>query len=355
MRTFSPTQKLEWKQHLGVINDSDWKESEKAFIRGEIKKIIETQGKVPIQYLSPQYQWNWVAARLRDGDFSNWEGFQYRSDWAVTFRGINGFETKVPKWDGSPVNHLVVLGEQGMGDEILFFSALPELMVRLGTNAIEVQCYPELRGIVERSFKVRTSDRKILGEINEGDAVVALGDLFPFYRRDKSHFPRKPYLKPDPVKVEKWRKYLNEFGNRQKIGIGWYSRHGYVDPKSLCTVKDAVYFDLQYDFEEKASLQGTFDGIRPPFDNRRDFENLFAFVYALDSVHSVTQTLVHIAGAVGKECKAVIPPKNGEVSWFLWYHACKALGNGKHWPHLIYPSVTIYEDINEFRHHSRPG
>lgn len=344
----------ELQRHLQVINDTDWNESDKEEIRQSITRVLDRDGFIDPKYLTPAYRWNWCAARLRDGLFKDWDGFEFRSDWAVSFRGIDGFNTKVPKWDGKKVDHITVLGEQGVGDEIMFLSALPELIIRLGTKALELQCYPQLKSIVERSYKIKVTDRKRLSEVTEGDAIVALSDLFPFYRRDKSHFPRKPYLKPDPEKVEYWTKWLKSFGGREKIGIAWYSRHGFVNPEDLVTNKDAVYFDLQYPFEGKRDFNYHFTQV-VPFDTKTDFENLFSFVAAIDRVHSVTQTLVHVCGSIGKECKAVIPPKNGEVTWFLWYHSCKVLEGEKSWPHLIYPNITVYENIDEFRRSSRTG
>ena len=339
--------KPELERHLQVINDTDWKASDKAEISKEITKIIQRDGFVNPDYLTPAYKWNWCAARLRDGLFKDWDGFEFRSDWAVSFRGIDGTKSKVPKWDGQPVDHIVVLGEQGLGDEILFLSALPELIVRLGTKAVELQCYPRLKSIVERSFKIKVTDRKKLSEVTEGDAMVALSDLFPFYRRDVSHFPRKPYLKPDPIKVEYWTEWLKQFGDKEKIGIAWYSRHGWVNPADLVTSKDAVYFDLQYDYEGKQSF-----GEKVPFDTKTDLENLFAFVAALDRVVTVTQTLAHVCGSQGKVCDAIIPPKNGEVSWFNWYNSCHVLGNSETWPHLLYSSVTVYGTPESFKKHT---
>lgn len=334
-------------RHLAVIDQQNWPGKEKRWMRKEVRKVIEKYGEVANSALTPQYQWNLCVERLKDGLFNDWTGFEYRSDWAVTFLGINGFQAKVPKWDGKPVKKLVVLGEQGIGDEILFLSALPELIIRLGHDALEVQCYPQLRKIVERSFKVKTSDRKTLGNVKDGDAMVALGDLFPFYRRDITHFPRKAYLKPDPEKVEHWKNWLLQF-NGPKIGVAYHSRHGSISCEDLVCA-DGTYFDLQYDFGDGFSRQESARLV--PFDTRNDIENLFAFVACLDEVRTVTQTLVHVAGSIGKTCKAVIPPKNGEVTFPLWYHACHK-GESKSWNHLIYPSVTVYEDINEFRRSS---
>lgn len=258
----------------------------------------------------------------------------------MTFRWGQDIQSPIPKWDGGPSSHLVVLGEQGIGDEILFSSALPELMVRVGTKNIEFQSYPKLKSIIERSFGVKCTDRKPLSEVKEGQHIVALGDLFPWYRRHKSHFPKKPYLKPDPEKVSHWSEWLKQF-NGPKIGVAWYSRHGFLNPDDLIT--EGTYFDLQY--RSEVDMGGSKDLIPVPFDTRDDFDNLFAFVACLDEVRTVTQTLSHVCGSQGKTCKAVIPPKNGEVNWYLWYYF-----DGKsYWDSPIYPNFTIYKSIDEFR------
>jgi hypothetical protein len=342
-----PALQKQYDYHVQVINQCDWPRFEKEKIKKRIYKVLKKDGYVDLRAFEPNYRWNVCSIRLQNGDFTNWDGWQFRSPWFMTFMGLHGEKCPVPKWDGRPVEHLVVLGEQGLGDEILFLSALPELMVRFG-KGIEWVGYEQLNSIVERSFKTQTSGRRLLSEVTEGDAVMASGDLFQWYRRDKCHFPRKPFLKPDPERVEHWKQWLKDFGDRPKIGLGWYSRHGSVDPKDLL-VEDAVYFDLQYYKDGLDIPKRPENVIACPFDFSESFEDLFAFVSCLDKVFSTTQTLVHICGSIGKECHAIQPPKNGEVKFPLWYSACKILGNDKVWPHLVYANVTVYESIQVFR------
>jgi hypothetical protein len=215
----------------------------------------------------------------------------------------------IPKLDltkaySEPVKHIVVLGEQGLGDEICYASVLPELIARAGHKAIEFQCYPRLKEIFERSFKVRCTDRLPLSEVKVGEAVITLGDLLPLYRKSREHFPRKPFLRVDPQKVALWLEWLNPFP-RPWVGYAYKSRHGsFTHDEFWKILGDGAKFDLQYDSDTRH---------KPPFDTKNDFENLFAFVSCLDRVESVTQTLCHVAGAIGKECHAVIPPKNGET------------------------------------------
>jgi hypothetical protein len=217
-------------------------------------------------------------------------------------------------------------------------------------------CQPTLRSIFERSFRIKTGDRVDLKELPEPDGntyAVAFADLLRFYRREKGHFPRKPFLKPDPERVEYWKKELEKLGDRKKIGIAWKSRHGHLDPVSLMR-EDAIYINLQYtgvphwsekDKEEKreeyekylnhtkAVPNGVID-FGPEITSPGASENKFALIAALDEVRSVTQTVVHMAGAVGTKCLAIRPPRHtGEVNNILWYYP---LGESP-----VYGSVTV--------------
>ena len=347
----------ELEHHYSVIDEKNWPRNERRRLKKDLKAIYERDGFIDTRAFDPGYRWNLCATRLRDLDF-NYDGWEFRSDWAATFRGFNGFRTKVPLWDGKPVGKLIVLGEQGVGDEILFASALPDLMVRVG-KGIEFKTYPRLIPVFERSYRIKCTERQALGKISDGDALVALSDLFPWYRRDQRHFPKKPFLKPDPEKVEFWTKRLRKYGERPKIGIAFHSRHGSVNPEDLKTdnascpdAKDALYVNLQYQNPDKGRFHIPEWLHQEDIDLWNDIDGTFALVAALDKVHSVTQTIVHIAGSQGKECHAVIPPRNGEANWFLWYHEAREKEHLDRWQHLIYGSVTVYKDIHEFRNRS---
>lgn len=321
-------------------------DEQRKYLTREFNQIfyrLKKQGvsRFPYESLPIDFRWNLCATRLRMGHFDNWDGWEFRGDFACTFLHKN-FPT--PKWMGQPITEefgLQVCGEQGPGDEILFMSALPDLMVRVGPKALQVNCFPRLVPIFERSFKVKCVDRpKGLSDV-KGQSMLLMGDLLRWYRKD-GHFPRKPYLKPDPEKLLYWQEWLKQFGVAKKVGLAWYSRHGALDPDDLMTDDEWVYFDLQYQGEVVKPFED-YKVKKVPFDTREDLENLLAFVAALDAVHTVTQTLVHIAGAVGTECHAVVPPQGtGEVHNRLWYY-----GTGGQSP--VYGSVQIYPSIDDYR------
>lgn len=337
----TPELKRQYDELCTVIDYAEGSQLKKKIVKKDILKTIKRTGVLDTTLYGPSFRWNLCAARLRSGRFDNWDGWEFRSNWAITFMGYNGFDgLKIPKWMGQPTKHLVVLGEQGIGDEILFCSALPDLIYRLGHDAIELQTYPRLQPIVERSLRIKCTDRRVLSQVTEGEYCVALGDLIRFYRKDRSHFPGKPFLKPNQELVEQWRRDLRKVNPQEKplIGIAWKARHGRIDPKDLMTDDDALYVNLQYG---EMPPNGVINF--PGHDPLADMENHFALVAALDKVHTVTQTVVHVCGSMGKECHAVIPPRGtGEVDNFLWYYGT----GGKM---FTYNSVSVYPSIFDFK------
>lgn len=339
----------EYREICEVINQTPESRMKKDWLKKDIKKTLKKVGHLDYNLFPLDFRWNLCAARLRMGRFDNWDGWEFRSDWAITFHGLNGYKFDIPKWRGQECEKLIICGEQGVGDEILFASALPELIVRLGRPCLEYQTYPRLISLMERSFGIKCVPRQKLGELKpQNDTyVVALADLLMFYRRDASHFPRRPFLKPDPVLVDKFKSRLDALSDKPKIGIGWKARHGSLDPKELM-VEDATYINLQYlahpdgDWVEPLP-EGIIDlGVDPT----EDMEAHIALIAALDKVVTVTQTTVHEAGAIGKECHAIRPKKGtGEVNNMLWYYSQGSVDSP------IYSSVHIWNTPKDYQNH----
>jgi len=326
----------DYKDLCEVINFATDSNLKKDRLKKEILKTCKKLGYLNTRIFPPETQWGLCSARLRMGRFNDWTGWEYRSDFARTFTSRIGLQKLgIPYWYGQPVKHLVILGEQGIGDEILYGSVIPEVIVRLGHDPIEFHCHPRLHGLFERSFRIRCTPRKTLSEVKEGDAVVMLADLMRFFRKDKSHFPRKPFLKPIPEKVEEFRERLRELGPKKKVGVAHKARHGTVNPKKFM-VDDYDYINLQYGEITEGSIDF---GLNP----LEELESQFALIKALDEVICVTQSVVHIAGAVGTPCQAIVPDKKTaekDVAGQLWYY-----GNRDHY---IYGNVTVHQSINEF-------
>jgi len=306
----------------------DFRQSEFDEIATDLKRTVEKYGHIDYTLFPPTFRWNLCSSRLSQGKFDNWDGWEYRSNWSITFQGWNGFQLPIPKWNGKPVDKLIIASEQGIGDEICYASAIPELIVRLGPKALELQCHPRLIPVFERSYGIKCVPRLLLSEITEGDAVVALADLFMIYRRDKCHFPKKPFIRLNPDKRDKWLHKLSLLP-KPWTGIAWKSRHGEI-PKP---VVEGTAINLQYGDPDEWG------------DPLNDIEDHLALVSCMDRVVTVTQTLAHEAGALGVPCDAIKPPKGtGEVDCHLWYYG---RGTSPH-EHLVYGSVRVWESQEEF-------
>jgi len=337
----NPNQISEYESFKEDLKNCYWEnfnESEFNEIATDVEKLIETKGGIDYQGFPPTFRWHLCAARLRQGKFDNWDGWEFRSNWSITFQGYNGFRMKIPKWTGTPVKKLIISSEQGIGDEICYASAVPELIIRLGHEPLEIQCHPRLIPVFQRSFRIKAKPRLTLSNIVEGDAVVALADLFMFYRRDKSHFPKKPFIKVNLDRQDYWKEKLKSFP-RPWIGIGWKSRHGEIDPKDVM-IEEGTYINLQYGSLTPGSVDLECDPLI-------DMDDHLALVSCMDKVVSVTQTLCHEAGCLGVPCEAIKPPKgSGEVDCILWYYS-----NGG--PHLVYGNQTVYNSVEEWRNEPR--
>jgi tetratricopeptide (TPR) repeat protein len=227
-----------------------------------------------------------------------------------------------PKWRGEPLTGKTVLvyAEQGLGDEIMFASCLPDLIARAGKCVLE--CTPRLERLLRRSFPGATlhaaeqSDVDIswLAQVGPVDYQVALGSLPGFFRRQWSDFPQHAcYLRADSARVEHWRGRLRALGTGPHIGISW--RGGMTSTRRLLRSmqlselrplvqrKDAVFVSLQYGecrAEIEALLQSAGMRVHHWQEAIDDYDETAALVGALDLVISVQTAVVHLAGALGK-------------------------------------------------------
>ncbi|MCC7167773.1 MAG: tetratricopeptide repeat protein [Rhodospirillales bacterium] len=133
-----------------------------------------------------------------------------------------------PRWDfGSDLStkRVLVWKEQGIGDEMTFASALPDLIAKAGKVIVETT--PKLVPIFARSFpeaEIRPEDRSRDQTRDDFDLHLPIGDLFCAVRRSIEDFPSRPaYLKADPARVAHWRDRLAALGPTLKVGIAWRS------------------------------------------------------------------------------------------------------------------------------------
>ena len=247
---------------------------------------------------------NLAHCYLAVGDYEN--GWKY---WGMSLGGKFRKEWNYgdePRWDGSKGKSLVVYGEQGLGDEIMYVFCLPEVIA--DCERVYIDCDRRLEGLFRRSFPqaevygTRLVDHPEWLETAYIDARASIGSIPEFYRRKDSDFQRKPYLVADPERRRMWRALFDSYG-KPVIGITTHGggkmtnqdgrKIGIADWQPIFDKIDAVWVSLDY--------KGNPDGVKA-FDwatKTQDQDDLAALIAELDGVIGINTAALHLAGGLG--------------------------------------------------------
>jgi tetratricopeptide (TPR) repeat protein len=291
-----------------------------------------------------------ALARLLRHDFGGWQDYEKR----LLTEDHQRRSAAYPRWDGSPLREgtLLVFGEQGLGDEIMFASCLPDVM--RDVRHCVVECAPKLETLFRRSFPAATvyastPDLSVPAAIRALgiDREVPAGSLPLYYRASAQAFPEHAgYLKADIERTRRWRARLSALGRGFNVGISW--RGGTLRTRRplrsiplerwapVVQAPNARFISLQYDaadaelkeLEALAQRQGSRFMHWP--EAVADYEETAALVSALDLVVSVCTAVIHLGGALGRPVW-VMAPYSPE-----WRYGFS--GSGMPW----YPSVRMF-------------
>jgi len=301
-----------------VLDQNDISKNRKKLLRKELNELYK-QNQLFFPSTDPVWLYRLCAAELMQGRY-HWFGYEARSNWSWELATGNWF---YPRWDGQQCK-LLIIGEQGIGDEILFSSCYHEL-IRDNPDTI-FECDNRLIPIFERSFDAnfvsRWTDDKIRKPYKNGqhrgeyDAYIPAGAVPKLYRKDTqdnsgkvvnpAKFPDKPYLIPDPERAKYWREALKELGPGPYIGISWQGgpelyegtteRVHHLPVSDLRIHKQASYVSLQYDRDCPEWCYNA---------PTQDYDDVIALTAALDRVYTVPTAILHVCGAIGKECHVI--------------------------------------------------
>lgn len=287
------------------------------------KRAIELSPEHPIAH------WNLSLSMLADGQFNTgWDEYEWGlKDGAMR---VNRNIGNVPEWDGKAKGKICVYGEQGIGDEIMFASMLPDL---LKDNEVIIESHKRLKTLFEKSF-----DRvKVYGTREEKqptwpadesfDYRLSIGSLGKFYRRSMDAFPGTAYLKADALpKGDKFRVGISWTGGlksgrilKRSVPLSWW--------KSILNVQNVEFVSLQYtDGKEELDLMNALGypiKVMDEYVKADDYYETARLVKSCDLVISVCTSVIHLAGALGVPCW-VLTPKNpawryqnqGKIPWY---------------------------------------
>lgn len=250
-----------------------------------------------------------ASIRLAKRDWqSGFEGFRrtLRTKWRKEWTYGDSKE-----WMGEKDAVVMVTGEQGLGDEIMAASVIPDA-ARACTRFI-LDCDHRLAPLFARSFTNvlvtptrRSQEVKLPVLPTHHKSLFGLSELF---RKHDQDFPRKPYLVPNPDYVRMFESLLYA----KATGIAWSgglprtgmeARNAGLNAFLPLIRKGGTFVSLQYkdDAEEVAAFEREF-GIKiirlPWVTQSPDTDLLAGLIAALDNVVGVHTSALHLASAMG--------------------------------------------------------
>jgi hypothetical protein len=273
-------------------------------------------------------------AKLMLRDWSGWK------EWSDTL-GVKHREARdygKPEWNGEP-GTVLVYGEQGVGDEIMFASCVNDL---LKTNKVVLDCDSRLEGLFKRSFNCEVYGDRFKTESRAADQdfdyQCAIGQLPARYRLSETSFAGRPYIKPDSERGIQWRALFDTFKGK-KVGVAWRGGLKNTGEKK----RSLEISDLEPIFNEGDTFISLEYKKVPSEDLERyklksypratagggDIDDLAALIDELDYVVSCCTTVVYVAGAMGVPCYVLVPSEPGYryhlQGEFPWYESVKLI------------------------------
>ncbi len=264
-----------------------------------------------------------LGARDYERGWSDYE-WRHRAGFDPAPRG----ELPAPACEGALEGRRVfVASEQGVGDEIMFASCLPDLLAEAGT--VHFECGSRLVPLMQRSFPraiVVSRNRSAWPtEARASDCRLWAGSLPARYRRSANAFPGTPYLVADPEAVQAWRTTLDAHGRARRIGLAWSgglpetaraARSLPLDALApFFEARDTAFVSLELLDRSEEATEVTQRGGAPLLHFpgvAADLDRLSALVSALDAVICVPNAAAHLAGALGKPVHVLVA---GAPTW----------------------------------------
>jgi hypothetical protein len=305
-------------------------------------------------------QYYLALVRLFRHEFGpGWQGYERRLQCAdaryVTRRdaaSVTVYE-RLPRWQGPGepgVSEVAIWLEQGIGDQVLFSTLIPELIAAGVRFIYEVDT--RLLAAYGRAFPglhfVRHNDPPDEA-LQRSSRVLLAGSLPGLFRASRADFGRQPrkLLRAPPERVALYRRRLDALGAGAKVAISWRSSRGdnlgptknvpLIELSPLLRISGAQFVDVQYGdtAAERRAVQDVtgvpllrFDEV----DYYNDLEDVLAILEACDLLVTVSNATAHFAGALGKRTWLLYPGDNPPFHY--WAH-------GGRFRSLWYPSVEI--------------
>jgi ADP-heptose:LPS heptosyltransferase len=294
--------------------------------------------------------YEYASHLLRHEDYA--EGFRlFFHRWRTRTGEKKKIALPIPEWRGeSRPESLLVVKEQGIGDQIVFCGLLPALADR--AQKVTVAFDTRLHALIRRSFPdFEVTD--LTGVPAEAirtryDAFIQAADVGAIA---VDTVGQASYLRADPERVAALRaKYAALFPGKKLVGISWKSPKAPLDSfKSIaleawqpilsngaCQFISLQYGDVAEDLRVAREQLGVDIHLDAGIDSFNDIDGLAAQIGALDLVITISNTTAHVAAATGQPTWVLLSEARG-LFWYwgwrkdrtAWYPAARLFRAGR--------------------------
>ena len=282
-----------------------------------------------------------------------------------------------PRWNPADEDirgrRLLVVGEQGIADELIFANCLNDVIEAVGPEgkvfiAVEERMvglfqrhYP--RAVVGAHKAVRLEGRltryiPFVEDLAEGqapDCWIPMGSLMAVYRPTVDSFPQhNGVIRPDPDRVTRWKRELEALGPELKIGLHWKSlvmtgaRAAFFASsfqlwEPILRAPGCLMVNLQCGDVSEDLAAAEAAGVRiwtPPINLKDDLEDVAALSVACDLVIGPGIAGTNIAAASGARTWMVAAPDDWHLmktDRYVFYPEARIFVRGavNGWPAVI--------------------
>ena len=291
---------------------------------------------------------------FKEGNYKDgWLGYEFGLK--ENIRKIKNLSKKfdvLPQWKiEKTAGPLLIIGEQGLGDEIMFSTMFPEIIKKV--NSIYLITDKRLHGLFSRTYpEINIIKDQDLFDIKKLNFRIAMGSLGKFFRQTREDFfySEKRLLKPLNSSINALKSKYNFDKKKLYIGLSWHTTnlsHGSRRNIKLAEIVKAFkelnvsFINLQYGDHTHEIKQASNKFKKEIFlseegDNKSDIDILAAKISLCDYVVSIDNSTAHLAGSLGVNTLLILP----EVSDWRW----QVRGKDSLW----YNSIRLFRNNSKF-------
>jgi ADP-heptose:LPS heptosyltransferase len=237
----------------------------------------------------------------------------YESRWR--YEHLEGTKPRLPnpEWQGEDLRGktILVIGEQGLGDQIQFLRFCGNLQ-DMGAK-IRLHVSPGIKPLLINTppaiLEVTCNVEDEIGAFDYWVAMMSLPRLLNMKLENVQHYLQ--YVQPDPERVKVWAERLGIPKNRMRIGVAWSGRkdswinqHKSMPAETMAELvrkfPEHQWVSLQVDASDEDAAVIKAAGVECYPGTITDFADTAALMHHLDLVISVDTAAAHLAGAMGR-------------------------------------------------------